>query len=204
MDDILLAAAANLARRGFAVETIETAEEARAWLMEQIPDGASIGCGGSVTVRELGICEAKKAAGSPIYWHWMPDGTDNRTIFLHALDADFYLSSVNALTVGGQIVNIDATGNRLGALAWGPKKVILIVGKNKLVEGGVPQAIARIKAEACPKNAVRLQRDTACAKLGRCNMAECANPMCRVTEVLEMPPHGHEITVLLVNENMGY
>ena len=203
MNELITAAGAALEARGFQVLYAESREQAAQMILDLLKDAKEIACGGSVTIRDLGIAEAKKQEGAHIWWHWMAE-TDNRTIFLRSLDADVYLASANAITVSGQIVNIDATGNRVGAMAYGPKQVILAVGRNKLVRGGVPQAIARIKREACPSNARRLNRDTWCAAHNTCNPAACANTMCRITEVLDHPPVSHPFTIVLIDEDMGY
>lgn len=192
-----------LVRKGFPVHHAATQAEAKSIVMGLIPEGASVGFGGSVTIREMGIYDDLKAQGHPVYWHWMND-EPKPGVFTKAAQADVYLTSSNAITADGCLVNIDGTGNRVGAMIAGPKQVIVVVGTNKLVPGGVPQALARIKSVACPQNARRLGLDTPCAALGRCDAANCRKSMCNVTSVIERPVGGHKITIVLVDEEMGY
>ena len=192
-----------LVRKGFTVHHAATQTEAKSIVMNLIPDGASVGFGGSVTIREMGIYDELKAQGHPVFWHWMND-VPKPDVFSHAAQSAVYLTSSNAITADGCLVNIDGTGNRVGAMIAGPKQVIIVVGMNKLVAGGVPQAIARIKSVACPLNARRLGLDTPCAREGKCDAANCQKSMCNVTSIIERPVGGHKITIVLVDEAMGY
>lgn len=194
---------AALENRGFIVRHAETKEQAAALVREMIAPGASVGVGGSVTIQQLGIVDDLLAQGHPVYWHWLKLHAPRQAHAL-AATADVYLTSANAITSGGLIVNIDRTGNRVGAMIDGPKQVVIVAGANKIVDGGVPQAIARIKTVACPLNARRLGLDTPCARESRCNADECTASMCGVTSVIERSLHSHLITVVLVDEELGY
>lgn len=202
MNEMMKKTAAALTANGFEVQCFETAAEARDYVLGQIPEGATIGIGGSVTVRELGLGETLRDNGHTVYWHWFNPG--DREILVKANAADVYLASSNAVTTSGILVNIDGTGNRVAAMAFGPKKVFLIVGENKLVEGGIPTAIARIKREACPPNARRLNKDYPCALTGSCDAANCKKGMCNVTSIIDKPTGGHPMTIVLVAEKLGY
>ena len=101
-------------------------------------------------------------------------------------------------------LNIDGTGNRVGALIAGPKQVIVIAGANKLVPGSIPQGLARVKSIACPQNARRLGLDAPCAQADQCDAAHCTRSMCNVTSILERPVGGHKVTIILVDEEAGY
>ena len=105
-------------------------------------------------------------------------------------DVDLCLLSANALTADGRIVNIDGNGNRVAASVGGPKKVMYVIGRNKIVEGGIDDAIARIKRCACPPNCRRLGKQTPCALTGKC--ADCDSPdrICKVTVVFDRRPTG--------------
>ena len=192
-----------LTRKGFPVHHAKTMEDAKAIVLKMIPDGASVGFGGSVTVREMGLYDELKKTGRMTHWHWMND-EPKPEVFQKAATADVYLTSSNAITADGCLVNIDGTGNRVGAMIAGPKEVIVIAGANKIVNGGVPQAIARIKTVACPQNARRLGLDTPCAQEDRCDAANCQRSMCNVTSIIERPVGGHRITIVLVDESLGY
>ncbi len=192
-----------LVRKGFTVHHATTQAEAAAIVLGMIPDDASVGFGGSVTIREMGLYETLKDAGHPVYWHWQND-VPKPEVFQKAASSDVYLTSSNAITADGCLVNIDGTGNRVGAMIAGPKQVIVVAGANKLVDGGIPQAIARIKTVACPLNARRLGLNTPCATLDRCDAANCEKGMCNVTSIIERPVGGHKITIVLVDEEAGY
>ena len=191
-----------LVRKGFTVHHAATAKEAAGIVLGMIPEGASVGFGGSVTVREMGLYETLQP-DHPVHWHWKND-EPKPDVFVHAAGADVYLTSTNAITADGCLVNIDGTGNRVGAMIAGPRQVIIIAGSNKIVSGSIPQAIARIKTIACPQNARRLGLNTPCARLNRCDAAACEKSMCNVTSIIEKPVGGHKITIVLVDEELGY
>ena len=192
-----------LTRKGFPVHHARTLADAKAIVMNLIPEGASVGFGGSVTVRDMGLYEELKAASHATHWHWKNDESKPE-VFALAAAADVYLTSSNAITADGCLVNIDGTGNRVGAMIAGPKEVIVIAGTNKLVDGNIAQALARIKTVACPLNARRLGLDTPCAREGKCDAASCTRSMCNVTSIIERPVGGHKITIVLVDEEAGY
>ncbi|HHW91522.1 MAG TPA: LUD domain-containing protein, partial [Firmicutes bacterium] len=116
---------------------------------------------------------------------------------------EFYLASSNALTEDGRLVNIDGTGNRVMGMVYGPRRVILVVGSNKLA-GSLEAALERIHREACPPNARRLKLQTPCAATGECN--DCSSPdrMCKVTTIIEGKPGATDLEVILVGEKLGY
>lgn len=192
-----------LVRKGFSVHHAATLAEAKSIVLTLIGDKDSIGFGGSVTLREMGLYEELQAMGRHPHWHWKND-EPKPEVFALAASSDVYLVSSNAITEDGCLVNIDGTGNRVGAMIAGPKQVIVVAGANKLVSGGVPQALARIKSVACPLNARRLGLDTPCAREGKCYAAHCLHSMCNVTSIIERPVGGHKITVVLVDEEAGY
>jgi hypothetical protein len=103
----------------------------------------------------------------------------------------------------GILVNIDGNGNRVGAMIFGPKKVIVVVGRNKIVEGSVEDALARIKEMASPPNAMRLSKQTPCAVTGICSNCDSPQRICRVTTILDRKPTLTDIHVLVINEDMG-
>ncbi len=193
---------ASLEKRGFLVHSAANAEEAKKIGLSLIESG-SVGFGGSQTVTAMGLYEALEAKGNPVYWHWK--SKDPAAAQQSAAHADWFVCSTNAITRDGRLVNIDGTGNRVAGMFAGPKNVILFVGKNKLVEGGIDDAIARIKREACPPNGKRLGLNTPCAITGKC--ADCSTPqrMCRVTNIIEYPPRMlSALHIVLIDEVLGY
>lgn len=164
-------------------------------------DVKSVGVGGSMTIQQLHITDAMQSAGVDVHWHWLGEGP---AAFPPAREADLYLCSANAVTTDGLLVNIDGTGNRVASMIHGPKQVVAVVGVNKLVEGGIGQAIARIKRDACPPNAKRLGLGTPCGTTGKCNPAQCEGGMCNVITIQEHPTGKRPYHVVLVNEELGY
>lgn len=192
-----------LTAKGFTVHHVSTRAQARDLALRLIPDGASVGIGGSMTIEELGLYDALRERGDRPHWHWRTDEPRTEALCAAAC-SDVYLASANAITANGCLVNIDGAGNRVGAMIAGPKQVLIIAGANKLVDGDIPQALARIKTVACPLNARRLGKTTPCAIEGKCNAAVCQRSMCSVTAVIERPLGGHPITIILADEDMGY
>lgn len=184
-----------LEKRGYEAHVF-TREEAVGFVLAAAEKAQSVGWGGSETVRELGLRGGIAALG--------------REIRDHRADCDLFLLSANALLEDGRIVNVDGTGNRVAASIWGPKRVIYLIGRNKIVSGGVDDAILRIRRETCPRNAVRLARNTPCAK-GSCpalsgSPAGCSSPdrMCKVTAVFDAAPSRTPTAVVLIDEILGY
>ena len=183
-------AAEGLRRRGYAVALAATREEALALVLSETESAASVGWGGSETLKEIGARDALAASG--------------KEIRDHELIMDVFLLSANAVTADGVIVNIDGRGTRVAASIYGPKKVVYVIGRNKVVDGGVEAAIARAKRCACPPNARRLSKRTPCAATGEC--ADCDSPdrICKVTAIFDRPPTGTPTSVVLVDDDLGY
>ncbi len=181
---------AALAKRGFETMFAATTAEAANRVMSEATDAASVGWGGSETVKALGVREKLEAAG--------------KDIRDHATDCDLFLLSANAVTNDGRIVNIDGNGNRVAASIFGPKRVVYVIGRNKLVDGGLDDAIARIKRCACPPNARRLGRKTPCALTGVCGDCDSPDRMCKVTVVFDRAPSRTPTLIILVDEDLGY
>ena len=181
---------AALKRRGYEATAVATKEEAAAYVMKEAESAQSVGWGGSESVKALGVREALAAAGKEI--------RDHQT------QMDLFLLSANALTEDGLIVNIDGTGNRVAASIYGPKRVVYVIGRNKLVAGGVVEAIARAKRCACGPNCRRLGKKTPCAATGLC--ADCDSPdrICKVTAIFDRCPSKTSTLVILVDEDLGY
>ncbi|MGI6054977.1 MAG: lactate utilization protein [Clostridium sp.] len=183
---------------GFQTVFFDTGEEAAAYLHETL-QGKDIAFGGSVTVQELGLFRLLSEKNQVI-WHWDVPG---RETLLKAREAEIYITGVNGVSATGELVNIDGTGNRVSQMMYGPKKVYVIAGKNKICPD-LAGAMDRAKNIAAPKNAARLQLKTPCVTAGRC--MDCSSPdrICCATVILERPCRGMEVEVIFVDENMGY
>ena len=193
----------NLEARGYTVSCFETAEHAADYLNAQI-DNKTVGFGGSVTLKEMGLYE-KLSTHNRISWHGrIPEGRTDKEMRMEAREADIYISSVNGLAESGEIINIDATGNRVAAIFYGHKKVYLVIGKNKLAEN-YEKALWRARNIASPKNAKRLGVNTPCAvNADRCYDCNSPQRICRGLVVLWEKPLTSDIEILLVDEELGY
>lgn len=195
-----------LKERGFNTFLVPDKDLAKNKILEIIPKGATIGIGGSITIREIGIIEELEKRGHIIYHHWKEGLSleEDLEIRKKELLSDVFLSSVNAVTLSGELVNIDGIGNRVSAQIFGPGQVIVVIGRNKVVVN-LETALWRIKNITAPLNAKRLNLDVPCKELGYCEK-ECDSPkkMCRIITILTAPPSRTSYTVILVNENLGY
>lgn len=197
----------SLRGRGFDARTMATGAEAAEFVLNLVGPGSTVGIGGCVTAEQLALDKKLLDAGARVYWHWRVEPCEIEDERLRAVKSDYYISSVGALTTGGEMVNIDGNGNRQTGIMYGPKTVFLIVGRNKLVDGGTAEAISRIKSQACGKNARRLHLSTPCATTDRCiSDYGCKSPqrMCRLTQIISMCPTTRKIYVLLVDEDLGF
>ncbi len=183
----------------------ETTEKAIQELWKHLSPKQRIGVGGSVTIRGLGILEKLEAQGYTIDDHWKPGlSTENiLEVRKSQMTSDLFLSSANAITLNGELVNIDGIGNRVNSINFGPGKVILVAGFNKIVKD-VQEAIERIKNVAAPLNARRLNIDVPCAKAGKCVDCNSPNRICRVVVIHERKPSWTDILIILVGEELGF
>lgn len=191
---------------GYNARFAENKEAALRAALELIPEGASVGVPGTVTIREVGLIEELRKRGSKVSVHWDPDlkpeGKSAR--FLEELSSDWFVTSTNALTADeGVFLNIDGTGNRVGAMAWAPGKLLYIVGINKIVPD-IVSGLKRARDTATPPNVIRLNGKAPCASVGHC--VNCSSPdrVCRIVTMMERPPFGRECHVIIVGEELGY
>lgn len=196
----------NLLKHNFDALYCETADDAADFILRCAATAKTIGFGGSMSVSALDLNAKLSDSGAELLIHGNPDLTPDQKlrIMKRQQTCDLFIAGVNALTVNGEIVNIDGVGNRVSASIYGPAKIILVAGSNKIVHGDIADALKRIKTCSAPQNAVRLGKNTPCAKTGVC--ADCDSPerICNVTVILERKPSRSDITVLVVNEDLGY
>ncbi|MEW6375729.1 MAG: lactate utilization protein [Thermodesulfobacteriota bacterium] len=184
---------------------VKSKAEALEGIWKHITPKQRVGVGGSLTIRELGILEQLEAKGHTVYNHWKPGLSKESVLEIRKfqMTSDIFLSSINAITMNGELVNIDGIGNRVNSINFGPGKVILVAGYNKIVED-VQEGIKRIKNVAAPLNARRLNIDVPCAKLGKCVDCTTPNRICRVVVIHERKPSLTDILIILVGEELGY
>lgn len=190
----------NLEAHKFTVHTFATGREAADYLNGAI-DGKSVGFGGSMTLKALGLYESL-GTHNRMVWHW--DGKQSHAESCReAMFSDVYLTSANALAETGELVNIDGFGNRVAATLFGHEKVYFVVGRNKLAPT-YEEAVWRARNVAAPKNAQRLNKKTPCAvNAGRCYDCRSPERICRGMVTLWEPTSGMEAEVLLIDEDLG-
>ena len=176
-------------------------EEALKIALDLIPEGSSATMGGSVSAVEIGLVKALKEGN----YNFIDRNeiTDKRTAMLAAYDADFFLSSCNAITDDGVMINIDGNANRVSAIAQGPKKVIFIVGMNKVCSD-VDSAMKRARNVAAVANVQRFGLSTPCSKLGVCMDCKSPDTICCQFLITRFSRHEGRIHVILVNDNLGF
>jgi hypothetical protein len=182
----------------------ETSAEAVELALSLMPEGSSISWGGTSTVSECGLMDAiqkknytlidRSAAKTP---------EEKREIFAKTVMADYYLMSTNAITMEGELINIDGFGNRVACLCAGPEHVLVIAGMNKVVNN-VESGLDRIRTKAAPANTVRLNKNTPCAKTGVCGNCFAPDCICSQTVITRRSGTPGRIKVILVNEDLGF
>lgn len=190
----------NLEGRGFRVHRFATGAEAADYLVQTL-HGTGIGIGGSVTIDTLDVYD-RLCESNEVFWHWKNHAPETRE---RAGKAETYLCSANGVSENGEIVNIDGFGNRVAGTIYGPERVFLVVGRNKIAPD-LTGAIDRARNIAAPLNARRLNRHTPCA-VGEPRCHDCRSPekVCGVMTVFFMPPTSiKEFHVILVDEDLGY
>ena len=194
----------NLKRRHIEGFYCPTAEEAVQKVSELIEDGSSVTWGGTMTVRDLGIPDYLRSRGTleVLDRDLAVSPEEKQAMYLRAFTTDVYLTSANAISEDGVIVNIDGNGNRVAAITWGPKKVIFVIGLNKVAQN-VEAALARARSTAAPTNAARFDIQTPCQSDGVCHNCNSPQSICNYIHFLRNSPKGRHV-VVLVGEELGY
>ncbi len=195
----------SLNRRNMEAFYCPTGKEAVEKVMELIADGSTVTWGGTATVRDLGIPEALKSRGTlkVLDRDLAETPEEKEAIYLRAFTADVYLTSANAISEDGVIVNIDGNGNRVAAISWGPKKVIFVIGLNKVAQT-VEAALARARSTASPINAQRFDINTPCRIDGTCHNCNSPESICSYVHLLRNSRNKGRHVVVLVGEDLGY
>jgi hypothetical protein len=191
-----------LRKNGFDAAFYPGAESVRTRVLAECEKAGSIGFGGSLSVRELGIFEALEGKGKTLLDHGRVPPEQKAAARIGQLTCDLFLTGTNAVTLDGCLVNLDMIGNRINAMAFGPGKTVVVAGGQKVV-ADVSEAIRRIKATAAPRNAKRLQLSTPCVSSGFCQDCDSPQRICRVYSIIERKPAHSDISVLLCGEPMG-
>ncbi|NWF91417.1 MAG: lactate utilization protein [Syntrophaceae bacterium] len=173
-------------------------------VMRRIPDGATVGIGGSLTLAQIGLLDALGNRNIQLIWPFRQakNPEEMHGLIQKSFSSDIFLSSANAVTEDGKLFNVDASGNRVGAMFIGPKKVMLVCGVNKIVKD-IDAAERRVREWTAPQNAKRLNRKTPCVETGVCS--DCSSPdrICNIYVTLAKKPVRTDIVVILVGEKLG-
>ncbi len=191
----------GLASRNMTGYYAASAEEAKKIALDLIPEGSSISMGGGMSVHEIGLVDALKEGNYNFIDR--DKAEDKRAAMLAAYDADFFLSGCNAMTEDGILVNIDGNSNRVSAICQGPRKVLFIVGMNKVCDD-VDGAMKRARNVAAPINAQRFGLDTPCCKTGSCMNCKSPDTICCQFLITRFSRHEGRIHVILVNDTLGF
>lgn len=169
-----------------------------------MPEGASVTWGGSMTLTECGLMDALRTANYEIIDRDTAKTPEEaRVMYSKQVMADYFLMSTNAITIDGELVNIDGRSNRVSCLCWGPQNVIIIAGMNK-VAPDVESAIKRVRNMAAPANCVRLNKNTPCAQTGKCGDCYSQESICSQVLITRRSSAPNRIKVILVGEELGY
>jgi len=203
-DKVLERTADALRKNGFEVHVAKNRDDAKRIVLDLIPPGTTVGIGGSVTIRELCLVEELEKRGHKVVHHWVkapPEEIDE--LRRRELTTDVFLCSANAITQDGKLLNIDGVGNRVAAMIFGPRRVIVVAGRNKIVRN-LDEALWRARNVAAAMNSKRLGLKTPCAVTGFCS--DCSPPVraCRVVVILEAKPMRADFHIVLVNEELGF
>lgn len=194
----------NLNKRGMEAQYFDNSAALCTYLKEMLPENALISWGGSMSVVESGVMDLLKAGNySLIDRAEAKTPQEARVLYSKTVMADYYFMSTNAITLDGELVNIDGNGNRIACLVQGPSHVCLVVGRNK-ISVTLEDAVSRVRNIAAPANVKRLHKQTPCEANGRCG--DCFSPdcICSHTVITRRSGHPGRIQVFLVNEDLGY
>ncbi len=206
----------NLKKNNMECFYAENKEEAKKIAFSLINKGDSIGVGGSVTLNELDLLTDFRNENYNFLDRYGEKTQEEITqVFRDSFSCDAYFTSSNAVTENGELYNVDGNGNRVAAMIYGPKKVVVIVGKNKIVKD-LNEAVLRVKTIAAPRNCRRLNKSTPCAATGKCISFKCGNAeipsagcstsqrICREYVITAVQGNPDRIKVIIVNEDLGY
>lgn len=194
----------NLEKRQMEGYYCTTREEAVQKALELMPEGASIAWGGSMTLFESGLMNAIREENYEIIdRESAKTPEEQRKLYGEICCSDYFLMSTNAITLDGELINIDGRGNRVAFLCYGPQNVVILAGMNKVVSD-VQSGIQRVRDVASPPNTVRLNKNTPCAVTGRCG--NCFSPDCICSQIVITRRSGTpgRIKVILIGEELGY
>ena len=208
-EDLIEKVLSSLKTNRFNTAFAKDKEEAKEIISKMVPLDATVGIGDSATLRQIGVIEELKKRGIEIVNPFVKELTVElikydafKRMLLESLQCDIFLTGTNAITVDGKLVNIDGVGNRIAGTIFGPKKVIIIIGRNKIVTD-VSEALKRIKNVIAPVHAKHKRRKVPCVTMGKCVDCDSQERLCNIIAIIEKNPNMGNITVILVDEDLG-
>ena len=202
--DVLYKLKQNFKNRNIDVEYFENLNDIKSYILKLIPSDCKVGIGHSATLQCMDITNSPIQRGNTVYDKEMAKSKEeSKIIKKQALLTDWYITSSNAVTVDGRIINVDHSGNRVAAITFGPDKVIIVVGINKIVDT-VEEGIKRVKNIACPLNAKRAGYNPPCVELNKCVDCVSDERVCNVLSIIEGQSDRNRIKVCIVNEEYGF
>ena len=197
-----------LKKNGFEALYSPTKEEAISKVLDFAAPEAVVGIGGSVTLRELGLPDILRSRGHEVADHWEAGrrgATSDEVLEIRRqqINSDVFITSTNAVTENGELINIDGGGQRVAAMIFGPKRVVVVAGVNKIV-GDLKKGIDRVRNVASPMNARRLNRKTPCVVTGVCSDCDSPDRICNATTIIHKKMGNTDTAIILVGEKLGY
>ena len=194
----------NLEKRHFEAYYCPTAQEALKKVLDLIPEGSSIGWGGSMSIRDMGLTKAIHEGNYTVIDRDLAQTPEEAAQMQRdCLQADYFITSANAIAEEGIMVNIDGTGNRVAVICFGPKNVIVVCGINKVTQN-LDAAISRARFVAAPINAGRFDIQTPCKITGKCHNCTSADSICSEVLITRTSRPANRVKIILVGEDMGY
>lgn len=194
----------NFRLRNIEVEFFDALEEVKSYILNAIPIESTVGIGHSITLQRINMTNALLTRGNIVFDKELAkDREECKTLKKKALIADWYITGSNAVSVDGRIVNVDHSGNRVAAITFGPDKVIIVVGQNKVVDT-LDEAINRVKNISCPLNAKRAGLNPPCVTLNRCVDCVAKERVCNILSIVEGQADSNRIKLCIVNEECGF
>jgi hypothetical protein len=196
---------ANLARNNIKSFVLDSRNDILTFLDSQIPDGVVVGVGDSVTLDVCGVYKYLRGRNLKFLDKYLPSlsSAQKKELYLQNFNADFFISSANAVSSEGKIYNLDGNGSRVAPIIYGPKKVFLVCGINKIVDSE-ETAFDRIRLVAAPLDAKRLQKKTPCSVTGRCSDCHSPDRICNYYSIVQGQFDGERISVVFIREQLGY
>lgn len=193
-----------LNNKGYIARYAENCDEAKQMILDTIPEGASIAMGGSVTLGDMGLVDIFRSDKYRFYDRYATGSYEEcYKVYRESMMADWLVTGTNAITREGEIVNTDSSGNRAGGIIFGPDKVLIVVGANKVVDD-LPAAFDRIKKIA-PANAKRIGHQTPCAVTGKCEHCEIQQSVCNATSIIHNGrKHPGRFNIIVIAEDVGF